>query len=121
MSRLALSHFTHSVRPSRGERAQSERSEPSTPSTWFEEVLQVAEWTHARIEKVLRAHGRTLDGIGDEPAELTHEQPVLVASHLRAMRCWCLVIWSLHLSPTPHKTHSFPLSMAMERGIPCTS
>jgi len=42
----------------------------------FEEVEQVAQWTHARIERVLRAHGRTLDGVGDESAELTHDQPV---------------------------------------------
>ena len=45
----------------------------------FAEVEQVARWTHARIEKVLLAHGRTLDGIGDEPAELTHDQPVLAS------------------------------------------
>ena len=47
----------------------------------FEEVQQVAEWTHAGIERVLRAHGRTLDGMGDEPAELTHEQPVLASCY----------------------------------------
>jgi hypothetical protein len=34
-------------------------------------VEQVARRTHARIERVLLAHGRTLDGLGDEPAELT--------------------------------------------------
>ena len=45
----------------------------------FAEVEQVARWTYARIEKVLLAHGRTLDGIGDEPAELTHDQPVLAS------------------------------------------
>ena len=47
----------------------------------FEEVEQVAQWTHAKIEKVLLAHGRTLDGVGDEPAELTHEQPVLASCY----------------------------------------
>jgi hypothetical protein len=47
----------------------------------FEEVQQVAAWTHAGIERVLRAHGRTLDGIGDEPAEFTHEQPVLASCY----------------------------------------
>jgi len=47
----------------------------------FEEVEQVARWTHARIEKVLLAHGRTLDGVGDEPAELTHDQPVLASCY----------------------------------------
>jgi hypothetical protein len=47
----------------------------------FEEVQQVAEWTHAKIERVLQAHGRTLDGVGDEPAELTHDQPVLASCY----------------------------------------
>ncbi len=47
----------------------------------FDEVEQVAEWTHARIVKVLLAHGRMLDGLGDEPAELTHDQPVLASCY----------------------------------------
>ena len=47
----------------------------------FAEVEQVARWTHARIQKVLLAHGRTLDGLGDEPAELTHDQPVLASCY----------------------------------------
>jgi hypothetical protein len=47
----------------------------------FDEVVQVAQWTHARIVKVLLAHGRTLDGLGDEPAELTHDQPVLASCY----------------------------------------
>ncbi len=47
----------------------------------FEEVEQVAQWTHARIVKVLLAHGRTLDGLDDEPAELTHAQPVLASCY----------------------------------------
>lgn len=46
----------------------------------FEEVQHVAEWTHAGIERVLRAHGRTLDGMGDEPAELTHDMRVMPRS-----------------------------------------
>ena len=47
----------------------------------FEQGQQVAAWTHAGIERVLRAHGRALDGLGDEPAELTHEQPVLASCY----------------------------------------
>ena len=47
----------------------------------FEEVEQVARWTHARIEKILLAHGRTFDGVGDEPAELTRDQPVLASCY----------------------------------------
>jgi len=47
----------------------------------FEEVQQVAAWTHARIARVLRAHGRTLDGLGGEPPELTHDQPVLASCY----------------------------------------
>ena len=50
----------------------------------FDEVQQVAQWTHSRIERVLRAHGRTLDGVGDEPAELTHDQPVLASCYAAA-------------------------------------
>ena len=30
---------------------------------------------------MLRAHVRTLDGVGDEPAELTREQPVLASCY----------------------------------------
>jgi len=37
----------------------------ATPT--FEEVQQVAAWTHARIARVLLAHGRSLDGLGVEP------------------------------------------------------
>jgi len=37
----------------------------------FEEVQQVAVWTHARIARVLRAPGRSLDGLGDEQPKLT--------------------------------------------------
>jgi len=44
-------------------------------------VQQVAAWTHARIARVLAAHGRSLDGLGDEPAELTHDQPVLASCY----------------------------------------
>lgn len=47
----------------------------------FDEVQQVAQWTHVGIERVLRAHGRTLDGMSDEPAELTHDQPVLASCY----------------------------------------
>jgi len=72
---------TRSARPPRGERAQSERSEPSTPSTWFEDVQQVAAFPHARIARVLRAHGRSLDGLGDEPPELAHDRPVLASCY----------------------------------------
>ena len=34
-----------------------------------------------RIERVLLVHGRTLDALGDEPAELTHDQPVLASCY----------------------------------------
>jgi len=44
-------------------------------------VQQVAAWTHARIARVLRAHGRSLDGLGDDPPELTHDQPVLASCY----------------------------------------
>lgn len=45
----------------------------------FNVVQQVAQWTHTHIIKILLAHGRKLDGPGDEPAELTHDQPVLAS------------------------------------------
>jgi len=44
----------------------------------FDDVQQVAQRTHARIVKALLAHGRTLDGLGDE---LTHDQPVLASCY----------------------------------------
>ena len=47
----------------------------------FEEGEPVAQWTHASIERVLLAHGRTLDGLHHEPWELTHEQPVLASCY----------------------------------------
>ncbi len=47
----------------------------------FEEVEQVARWTYGRIERVLLAHGRTLDGVGDEFVELMHDQPVLASCY----------------------------------------
>jgi len=47
----------------------------------FEEVQQVAAWTHARIARVLAAHGRSLDGLADEPPELAHDQPVLASCY----------------------------------------
>ena len=50
----------------------------------FEEVQQVAQWTHAKIERVLLAHGRTLDGIGDEPAEPTSRAARREAAGVRA-------------------------------------
>ena len=40
--------------------------------------------THGSVRssiKILLAHGRTLDGLGDEPAELTHDQPVLASCY----------------------------------------
>jgi hypothetical protein len=47
----------------------------------FEQVQQVTAWTHAKIEHALLAHRRTLDGVGDEPAELTHDQAVLASCY----------------------------------------
>ncbi len=36
-------------------------------------------------------------------------------------RCWRLATRSLHLSPTSHEAHSFPLSTTMERGGFCAA
>ncbi len=42
-----------------------------------EDIAQVAAWTHARIERVLERHGRSLDGDHDAPDVLAQEQLAL--------------------------------------------
>ena len=45
----------------------------------------------------------------------------LLASSPTISRCWRPATRSLRLSPTSYEAHSLPLSMTMERWIPCTS
>jgi hypothetical protein len=59
------------VRDEEGELQFRELGEPST-----EEVVQVAAWTHASLLRVLKRHGRSLDGITDAVDPFATDQPV---------------------------------------------
>jgi hypothetical protein len=54
--------------------------EPLPPPT-AEEVATVATETYRRLERVLERHGRSLDGLGEEPDRLQDEQPVLATCY----------------------------------------
>lgn len=71
-----------------------------------EEVQQVAAWTHAGIERALRARGRSLDEDAGDAHGLTDEQPVMKVWRLLTLAALALITvgslcsWS-HRSSAP--------------------
>ena len=64
------------VRDEEGELQFREFGEPTT-----EDVAQVASWTHASLLRVLKRHGRSLDGISDTADSFASDQPVLASCY----------------------------------------
>jgi hypothetical protein len=63
------------ARDEEGELEFRELSEPTT-----EDVAQVAAWTHASLLRVLKRHGRSLEGVGDVDS-FTSDQPALASCY----------------------------------------